>query len=97
MLLFVPLYWLWPSAEMLLTVQAVALGFAAVPLYLFARTQLANRQPHGARFRGHVQPHGATRFSGSWSHLQGELRWIFSLMEPPDFQGHGAISRRLAG
>jgi hypothetical protein len=57
----------------------------------------ANRQPHGARFRGHVQPHGANRLSGSWSHLQGELRWIFSLMEPTDFQGHGAISRRLAG
>jgi hypothetical protein len=58
---------------------------------------LANRQPHGARFRGFVQPHGATRFSGSWSHLQGGLRWIFSLMEPLDFQGHGSISRRLAG
>lgn len=40
MLLFVPLYWLWPKAEMLLTLQAIALGFAAVPLYLFARTQL---------------------------------------------------------
>jgi uncharacterized membrane protein len=40
MLLFAPLYWLWPRAEALLTLQAVALGFAAVPLYLFARTQL---------------------------------------------------------
>jgi uncharacterized membrane protein len=40
MLLFAPLYWLWPRAEMLLTLQAVALGFAAVPLYFFARTQL---------------------------------------------------------
>jgi len=40
MLLFVPLYALWSSAEMLLTLQAVLLGFAAVPLYLFARTQL---------------------------------------------------------
>ena len=40
MLLFAPLYWLWPRAEMLLTLQAVVLGFAAVPLYLFARTQL---------------------------------------------------------
>lgn len=40
MLLFTPLYWLWPRAEMLLTLQAVMLGFAAVPLYLFARTQL---------------------------------------------------------
>jgi uncharacterized membrane protein len=40
MLLFVPLYRLWPCADMLLTLQAVALGFAAVPLYLFARTLL---------------------------------------------------------
>jgi len=40
MLLFTPLYWLWPRAEMLLTLQAFVLGFAAVPLYLFARTQL---------------------------------------------------------
>ena len=44
MLLFTPFYWLWPRAEMLLVLQAVALGFAAVPLYLFARTQL----PRGA-------------------------------------------------
>jgi uncharacterized membrane protein len=40
LLLFVPFYWLWQSAQMLLTLQAIALGFAAVPLYLFARTQL---------------------------------------------------------
>lgn len=40
MLLFVPFYWLWPKAEMLLMLQAVAIGFAAVPLYFFARTQL---------------------------------------------------------
>jgi uncharacterized membrane protein len=40
MVLFVPLYRLWPCAEMLLTLQAVALGFAAIPLYLFARTLL---------------------------------------------------------
>lgn len=44
MLLFTPFYWLWPKAEMLLMLQALALGFAAVPLYLFARTQL----PRGA-------------------------------------------------
>jgi uncharacterized membrane protein len=41
MLLFVPLYWLWPTAEMLLMLQAIAIGFAAVPLYFFARTQLS--------------------------------------------------------
>jgi uncharacterized membrane protein len=44
MLLFTPFYWLWPKAEMLLMLQALALGFASVPLYLFARTQL----PRGA-------------------------------------------------
>jgi hypothetical protein len=71
-------------------------GSAEHPL-AYDEFRAANRQPHGARFRGFVQPHGATRFSGSWSRLQGGLRWIFSLMEPPDFQGHGAISRRLAG
>jgi uncharacterized membrane protein len=38
--LFLPLYALWPSAETLLVLQAVLLGFAAVPLYLFAATQL---------------------------------------------------------
>jgi uncharacterized membrane protein len=40
MLLFTPLYWLWPRAETLLALQAVVLGFAALPLYLFARTLL---------------------------------------------------------
>jgi uncharacterized membrane protein len=40
MVLFTPIYWLWPRAETLLALQAVAIGFAAVPLYLFARTQL---------------------------------------------------------
>lgn len=38
--LFLPLYALWPRAETLLWLQAVVLGFAAVPLYLFAATQL---------------------------------------------------------
>jgi uncharacterized membrane protein len=39
--LFLPLYALWPRADMLLILQAVMLGFAAIPLFLFAKTQLA--------------------------------------------------------
>jgi uncharacterized membrane protein len=38
--LFVPFYWLSPRAETLLIIQSVLLGFAAIPLYGFAKTQL---------------------------------------------------------
>lgn len=41
MLLFVPLYALRPGPETMLIMQAAVLGFAAVPLYLFAATQLS--------------------------------------------------------
>ncbi|RYZ02312.1 MAG: DUF2079 domain-containing protein [Myxococcales bacterium] len=41
MLLFLPLYALKPGAETLLLIQAVMLGFAAVPLFLFARTRVS--------------------------------------------------------
>lgn len=44
MLLFTPLYALFPRAEALLVLQAAMLGFAAVPLYLFASTQLRRWQ-----------------------------------------------------
>ncbi len=40
MLLFTPIYALHPGAETLLVLQSVLLGFAAVPLYLFAATQV---------------------------------------------------------
>jgi uncharacterized membrane protein len=40
MLLFLPLYAIAPRSETLLGLQAVLLGFAALPLYLFARTQV---------------------------------------------------------
>ncbi len=40
MFLFAPLYALWPRAEMLLILQSVFMGFAAVPLYFFAATRL---------------------------------------------------------
>jgi uncharacterized membrane protein len=40
MLLFLPFYALYPHAETLLVLQSALLGFAAVPLFLFARTLL---------------------------------------------------------
>lgn len=41
MLLFLPFYAIKPGAEALLVIQAVMLGFAAVPLFLFARTRVS--------------------------------------------------------
>lgn len=41
MFLFLPFYVIKPSAETLLLIQAVMLGFAALPLYLFARTRVS--------------------------------------------------------
>ncbi len=38
--LFLPFYWISPRAETLLIIQSVLLGFAAIPLYGFAKTQL---------------------------------------------------------
>jgi uncharacterized membrane protein len=40
LLLFVPLYAIAPRAETLLILQSVLLGFAAIPLYGFAKTQI---------------------------------------------------------
>lgn len=41
MYLFLPIYVLHPSAETLLVLQSVFMGFAAVPLYFFAATQVS--------------------------------------------------------
>lgn len=41
MFLFLPFYAIKPGAETLLLIQAVVLGFAAVPLFLFARTRVS--------------------------------------------------------
>ena len=38
--LLAPLWWLWPSPELLLVVQAVAVAAGAIPLYLLARRHL---------------------------------------------------------
>jgi len=35
--LLVPLYWIWPSANVLLVAQCVALGLAAIPVFLLGR------------------------------------------------------------
>jgi uncharacterized membrane protein len=43
MVALVPFYALWPKAEGLLLLQALFLGLAAVPLYLFASTQVSRR------------------------------------------------------
>jgi uncharacterized membrane protein len=42
LVLFVPLWWIWPSPDMLLAVQAVAVALGAVPVYLLARKHLAS-------------------------------------------------------
>ncbi len=37
---FAPLWWIWPSPDMLLAVQAVAVGLGALPVFLLARKHL---------------------------------------------------------
>jgi uncharacterized membrane protein len=41
---FAPLWWIWPSPEMLLTVQAVAVALGALPVYRLARKHLGTEQ-----------------------------------------------------
>ncbi len=43
MAFFVPLYWIWPSPETLLVVQAMALAIGGFPIYLLGRRVLKNR------------------------------------------------------
>ena len=42
LVVFAPLWWIWPSPDMLLVVQAIAVGVGAVPIYLLARKHLAS-------------------------------------------------------
>ena len=42
LVLFAPLWWLWPSPSMLLTVQAVAIAFGALPVYRLARKHVGS-------------------------------------------------------
>jgi uncharacterized membrane protein len=49
--LFAPLWWLWPSANLLLVAQAVALALGAIPLFWLGRKHLP-RQRDAALFSG---------------------------------------------
>jgi uncharacterized membrane protein len=42
LVLFAPLWWIWPSPNMLLVVQATLIGLGAVPVFLLARKHLAS-------------------------------------------------------
>jgi uncharacterized membrane protein len=42
LVLFAPLWWIWPSPHMLLAVQAVVVALGAVPVFLLARKHLAS-------------------------------------------------------
>jgi uncharacterized membrane protein len=42
LLLLVPLYWLWPAAQLLLLAQTLALCVAAIPVFLLARSAFRN-------------------------------------------------------
>ena len=42
LVLFAPLWWLWPSPNLLLVVQSVAIALGAVPVYRLARKHLGS-------------------------------------------------------
>jgi len=42
LVLFAPLWWIWPSADMLLVVQAIVVGLGALPVYWLARKHLGS-------------------------------------------------------
>ena len=42
LVVFAPLWWIWPSPDLLLVVQAVAIAAGAVPVYLLARKHLGS-------------------------------------------------------
>jgi uncharacterized membrane protein len=42
LVLFAPLWWIWPSPNLLLVVQALAVGLGAVPVFLLARKHLGS-------------------------------------------------------
>lgn len=44
LVLFAPLWWLWPSPDMLLAVQALAVALGAVPVFLLARKHLGSER-----------------------------------------------------
>ena len=42
LMLFAPLWWLWPSPDLLLVAQAIAIGLGALPVYWLARKHLGS-------------------------------------------------------
>jgi uncharacterized membrane protein len=44
LVLFAPLWWIWPSASMLLTVQAAAIALGAVPVFWLARKHVGSER-----------------------------------------------------
>ena len=44
LVVFAPLWWLWPSLVMLLTVQAVAVALGALPVFWLARKHLESER-----------------------------------------------------
>src|SRR4029079_11776089 len=42
LVVFAPLWWIWPSPHMLLAVQAIVIALGAVPVFLLARKHLAS-------------------------------------------------------
>ena len=44
LVLFAPLWWIWPSPHMLLAVQAVVIALGAVPVFLLARKHLTSQR-----------------------------------------------------
>ena len=44
LMLFAPLWWLWPSPDLLLVTQAVAIALGALPVYWLARKHLASER-----------------------------------------------------
>src|SRR5206468_9948338 len=42
LVLFAPLWWVWPSPDMLLTVQAIAVGLGALPVFWLGRKHLGS-------------------------------------------------------
>lgn len=87
----VPIYWLAPRAETLLVIQSLALGAAAIPLYLFAArlltpiyaltiaiAYLLYAPLHGANlYDFHYQPFGILfTFLNAYLLLDGRSRWL---------------------
>lgn len=94
MVLFAPIYALAPRAETLLLIQAVLLGAAVIPLYLFARTMLTAWPSvvlvlgyllfaplHGAQFYDfHWLPLGVFFYFWLFYAIASRKRWLTILM-----------------